>query len=348
MNTQDAGTTSQQVGLVAAVWRFRWVTLAFLLVGGLLAAYVTLSANDASRAKATVALTDPRGNSIFRQGSSANVDLTRYTAERAAFAESVAVLQRAAEILADGSTSSTIDEVVEVKPRPDTSILVINAEAADPDDATAVADAVATAYQELALAETRQKADLALAGLDAQRQEALAVINDPTSTSAEVAAGTQTLSTVNARAAEIESAAELFGNGVAFADPAQLEAGGGKVELLRNAAAGAMIGLVLGAALSWVLADRRQRAQHAPDLHDELGSDDDRDDDQLDEPQPTSPRSDDRRRRGAKLAPVPEPERGEPASRRETDPAPSSATARAASQMGPAATRRPFQPERLG
>jgi hypothetical protein len=135
---------------------------------------------------------------------------------------------------------------------------------------------------------------------------------------------------------------------VAFADPAQLEAGGGKVELLRNAAAGAMIGLVLGAALSWVLADRRQRAQHAPDLHDELGSDDDRDDDQLDEPQPTSPRSDDRRRRGAKLAPVPEPERGEPASRRETDPAPSSATARAASQMGPAATRRPFQPERLG
>jgi uncharacterized protein involved in exopolysaccharide biosynthesis len=266
MTTQDGSSDSQQVGLLAAMWRYRWLVLAFLFLGGVLATFVTLSANDASRAKATVALTDPRGNSIFRQGSSANLDLTRYTAERAAFAESVAVLGRAAEILDDGSTSSSLDEMVEVEPRPDTSILVINAEAADSDAAVATADAAATAYQELSLAETRQKTDLALAGLDVQRQEVLTVINDPASTSAEVAAGTQTLSTVNARAAEIESAAELFGDGVEFADPARIEPSGGKLELLRSAAAGAMIGLVLGAALSWVLADRSQRVGRRPQL----------------------------------------------------------------------------------
>lgn len=347
MTTQDGGTDSQ-VGLVAAVWRYRWVTLAFLLVGGLLAAFVTLSANDASKAKATVALTDPRGNSIFRQGSSANIDLTRYTAERAAFAESVAVLGRAAEILDDGSTSASLDEVVEVKPRPDTSILVINAEAPDADRAIAVADAVATAYQELALAETRQKADLALAGLDAQRQEALTVINDPTSTSAEVAAGTQTLSTVNARAAEIESAAELFGNGVAFADPAQLEAGGGKVELLRNAAAGAMIGLVLGAALSWVLADRRQRAERRAQADDELDDELDGGEEGPSEPAAKSTATSDRRSRAGKLSSVPQPERSESSGRRQSDPQPGSASARTTPAASPTTTRRPFQPERLG
>ena len=98
-----------------------------------------------------------------------------------------------------------------------------------------------------------------LVGLESQRQDALTVIRNPVSTPAEISAGTQTLSAVNARAAEIQSSAELFGNGVSFYDPARPVKTSGLTGLIRNGAAGALIGLVIGAAISWALADRRQR-----------------------------------------------------------------------------------------
>lgn len=267
MTTHDVGTQNQ-IGLIAAVWRYRWLTLGLALIGGLLATYVTLSANEAAEAKAVVALTDPRGNSIFRQGSSANIDLTRYTAERAAFAESEKVLALAVQALGGDATAETVDKQVEVKPNPDTSILSITAQAPTSEEAIEIADAVANAYQELSLEETKAKGALALSGLDAQRQEALAIIRNPSASAAEVAAGTQTLSTVNARAAEIESSAELFGNGVAFADPARPVKKSGLTALVRNGVAGAMIGLVIGAAIAWVLADRQQKRQR---IEDEAG-----------------------------------------------------------------------------
>lgn len=261
MIAQDVGTETQ-IGLVAAVWRYRVLTFGLAIVGALLASVVTLTANSNASAKASVALTDPRGNSVFRQGSAANIDLTRYTAERAVFAESEQVLTRAAKALGGDASPESVNAAVTVTPSADTSILDIVAESASPAQAVKVADAVATAYQDLALDETKAKAALALSGLEAQRQQAQTVLQTSTSTPAEVSSATQTLSAVNAKAADIQSAAELFGNGVSFFDPARPVKKSGLTTLLRNAVAGGLIGLVIGSAISWVLADRRQKRPH--------------------------------------------------------------------------------------
>ncbi|HTO01326.1 MAG TPA: hypothetical protein VL068_11685 [Microthrixaceae bacterium] len=255
-----------QVGLLVAVWRYRYLTLAAIVIGAVLAATVTVSANSTIEAESTIALTDPRGNSLFRQGSAANVDLTRYTAERAAFAGSDAVLSRAAEILGGKATAESLSDQVTVKPSPTTSILSIRAQAVDVETAIRISDATAQAYQELANQETKEKVALAIKGLDEQRTEAQRVISAPLSSPAEVSAGTQTLSAVNARAAEIQSAGALFGSGVAFANPARAIPRGGKTVIIRNAAAGGLMGLIIGAAISWVLADRASRNGSAGDV----------------------------------------------------------------------------------
>lgn len=264
--TASYGRTDSQVGLLAAVWRYRWLTVGLAVLGGALAVAVSLSSADVHSAKAAIALTDPRGNSVFRQGSSANLDLNRYTAERAAFAESEQVLLRAAQAVGGGATAESVNDQVTVTPDPNTSILKVVADADTSKEAIALADAVSQSYQALSADETKAKADLALKGLEAQRAAAAAVLSNPQSSAAEVSSGTQTLSAVNARAADIQSAAELFGNGVTFYDPARAVKPSGTTALVKNAAAGALIGLVIAAALSWLLADRRRRAEADLDL----------------------------------------------------------------------------------
>ena len=89
--------------LMTSVLRYRTASLVIVLVFGFLGAALTFASSGSVSATASVGLRDPKGVSVVRSAGASSTDLTRYTAERADFARSAAVVARAAEI--DGHIS---------------------------------------------------------------------------------------------------------------------------------------------------------------------------------------------------------------------------------------------------
>src|SRR5688500_12549859 len=84
----DTETARPTPGLVESLWRYRLSSLALVLVAARAGAgYVTVR-KPMPHATAGLSLADPRGSSVFRQGTAVPVDLARYTVERAEFARS--------------------------------------------------------------------------------------------------------------------------------------------------------------------------------------------------------------------------------------------------------------------
>ena len=111
--------------------------------------------------------TDPRGNTVFHDGNSFQVDLTRYISERSDFASSGSVLDRARELAPSaGSTTQDVRDACQVSPEDTGKVLVIECSYANEKTARSVVDAIATAYRELTTAQTADKAGAAIDALD--------------------------------------------------------------------------------------------------------------------------------------------------------------------------------------
>lgn len=245
-------------GLLASVWRFRWISLLIVLLclGG--GAAVGFQAPSRPTGAATLGLRDPRGSDVFSGlGSSAN--LSRYTANRAAFAESEVVLRRAATQLGGDYTARRLSGLVSAEGRSDSDVMTISARGRDSQEAARVANAVSTAYQETTAEETQRAAKTAVQAIDTIRAEVQISMalprNDrtPAQAQAVAAAASSTLTSLGLRAAEIETTAKLFGTGVSFLDPAVPGEASARGGLLRTLAIALLLGLLLATAVAWGL-----------------------------------------------------------------------------------------------
>lgn len=252
-------------GLFESLWRFRVMAVGLVVVFSALGVGVSFLLPSQSTATARVALADPRGNSVFRQANSSAADLERYTGERAGFATSDRVLERAAELLPDRPSLTKLDDKIKAAPASGADVVVISAMDKTPSRAAATANAVARSYEMVSAEDTRTQAAGALKAIDDTRARLVGIIdaaqgNGP-SAAAQRQAASDALRQQDQRANEVIVNAALFGAGVQYVDPASVPEPNVSATAVRSGAAGAILGFLVALAVAWVRADRYRTAE---------------------------------------------------------------------------------------
>ena len=243
--------------LFDAIWRFKWLVAAtVLIVTGLTFATSLLVAPKAA-ADATVALTAPSSVSVIAPGVQGDASVGRYTSQRALFAVSDSVLSAAAARLTNSSLTS-LQRAVTVTASANSTSITVAAVGDTKALAVDIVDAVVQAYRD----ETSQQvADLTRTALDSidksvtKLQQTLATNPTP----AIATATATTLSTLTRQAADLQTDSAVFGDGVDFVQAASIDTASMSKIPYRELAVGGLVGLMIGATIAWLLADRRPR-----------------------------------------------------------------------------------------
>lgn len=243
------------IGPVEAFWRFRSWTVPITLVIGLLAGLAALATSGTSTATTTLYLTDPRGAPVFRDGSSAPADLSRYARQRAEFAQSANVLADVAVLLdeeRDGDTAievetvETLDDIVDATTTTSSDVQV-DCTDTDPERALRVCRAVVSTYVELTGADIQQRADDQIDVLMLERDRIIADADSQNSSIADI----------DREISEIRRETVLFASGVEFVEPADVEEDSRIAPALQIGVAGLLFAAFAMAALAWFRAGRR-------------------------------------------------------------------------------------------
>lgn len=215
---------------------------------------------------ARLLLADPRSESLFRDGTTIAGDRTRYVGNQAEFLASTPVLERAVALIGSG-TVKTVRERLSVRPSADLDIITIRASDPTAEGAAALANAVASAYQELVLADVQtnaaeaatelNEAQGALRGRIAELETTLAGQTGSEALQVERDAAVSQLVSLEGRARQIAVDAALYGSGVTLFEPAEAPDGRTQPKPVRNAVIAALLGLLAASALAW------WRAEHA-------------------------------------------------------------------------------------
>ncbi len=250
------GDTGQSaIGPVEAFWRFRSWTLPITVVIGILAALAALATSGTSTATTTLYLTDPRGAPVFRDGSSNPADLGRYARQRAEFAQSANVLNqvvteldalRAADPSIEAADVDSLDDIVEAAATPSADVQ-IDCTATDPEHALLVCRSVVQTYVELANEDIQERASVQIDVLLSERTRLIADADSQPSSIADI----------DGSIADIRKQAALFGSGVEFVEPAQVQEDTRIVPALQFGVAGLLFAAFAMAALAWFRAGRR-------------------------------------------------------------------------------------------
>jgi len=273
-------TPDEAPGIIEATLRYRSIALAVTLAGLVLAAFFTLAQPDDATAVGRLVLTDPRGNTIFHDGNSFQVDLTRFAAERSDFASSSAVISRARSLApAAGKTDQDVRDACDIAAEDTGNVLVLTCTYSTEKAATATVDALATAYRELTESQTAAKADAAIEALDTQRAALEKIIDDnrdsatsdPYTNALAQSAGDR-LTQIELRTSDIRTTQALYADGTESYDAARVPPASGLLtKLIRNSLVGAVVGFMLAVLIAWFRADRSPIALVATDASNALG-----------------------------------------------------------------------------
>jgi Mrp family chromosome partitioning ATPase/uncharacterized protein involved in exopolysaccharide biosynthesis len=156
---------------LSAIWRYRWMVLAMMLLGGAVALLLAIGLLP-PRYEATAALvvTDPRATTLFSASEAAGLDADRYVADQKAIMGSDAVAERAAANVAATlpDTAPTAREIVKnVKiSTSESNEIEVTYAAEDEPTAMATVNAVIDAYEELRAEAAVRDSASAVAQLD--------------------------------------------------------------------------------------------------------------------------------------------------------------------------------------
>lgn len=245
----------QGVGPVEAYWRFRSWTVPITLVIGTLAALAALATSGTSTATTTLYLTDPRGAPAFSEGSSNGTDLSRYALQRAEFAQSTAVLdavvadldtQRAGDSTVPIEDLESLERAVSAKPTSNADVRV-DCTDSDPERALRICRAAVRAYVDLTAADINDRAELQITVLSTERDR---IKSDPDGRGTSIAE-------IDSKIFEIRRKAALFGSGVEFIEPADVEEDSRIAPAGQFGLAGLLFAAFATAAIAWFRAGRR-------------------------------------------------------------------------------------------
>jgi capsular polysaccharide biosynthesis protein len=246
-------------GLPQSVWRYKWLVGGLVLLGVLTASL--LSAAQPTRYEAVVPIF------LTAEEAAANYP-ERIVMSHAQFIESPAVSDRVIALTGNRLTSKELERQLTVEPSANGDFITIRARDTTPGSAAELADAVDLAYRQI-LSEQRKAAAngtiAALEGVQRSLASELAQINKQQRTSDSPALRAQEQAKkrqMDATANKIERiSADSAGTAVpppALQDKAAVPDKPVQPKPLRAAAIGAVVGLVIGVALAWLLAARRR------------------------------------------------------------------------------------------
>lgn len=257
--TTTAGTTPTHPGVLVSLWRYRYLSLAIVFAMTLLSIVAGLFVSPPPTATASIALAIPPANSVLAPGLQGDAALARYTAQRADYVRSDAVLTVVAEALGRDDLT-TLRRDISTTPSQRSNTITIRATGADSIAAVELAEAVVLAYRTQTEQEVARLTDAAVASIDESISEVMADVDANPGNGAVQTAAAETISSLSVQSSELRTSTAVFGDGVEFVvaprTNAVLEPGFPR----REAALGFLVGWILAATASWILADReRQR-----------------------------------------------------------------------------------------
>jgi len=246
-------------GLPQSVWRYKWLVCALVALG-ILTGFL-LSAAQPTRYEGVVRIY------LSAQEAAANYP-ERIVMSHAQFIESPAVSDRVISLTGNRLTRKELERQLTVEPSADGDFITIRARDTTPSSAAEFADAVYLAYRQIVSEQRKAAANgtiAALQGVQRSLASELAQINkqqrtddSPALQAEEQAKRRQMAATAN----QIEKiSSDAAGTAVpppALEDKAAVPDEPVQPKPLRAAAIGAVVGLVIGVALAWLLAARRR------------------------------------------------------------------------------------------
>lgn len=265
----DSQPVAPRTPAVGTAIRRYWVLASAVFAVCVLAAVaVTLLSPPKPVATAKLTLDDPRGNSVFRQNNLPPADLSTYTAGRASFAASEPVLTRASQLLAGSKSELYLSKHVTASIGAQSDILKIRAKGDSVGQAVTIANAVATAYQDLSAQQTSDAAAAALTSISDSRVAAIrAAAGDTTGKTAAGRSLSTTLAALDSSASDIRLNAVLFNDGVSYNEPADKSQTSLSGSAVKNIAASILVGLLFAVAAAVAMASRRRPVEAPEDVY---------------------------------------------------------------------------------
>ena len=244
-------------GLVASVWRYRWLVAVAVLVGGL-AAYVW-SPRQPVRCEGDV--------HVYLDTGSDNPDPGRLVHSQAEFLTSPAVLDRATALTGHRLTSKELRDRLTVEPATNSDLITIRVLEATPQEAAKLAGTVVRAYREVLSEQTSSHAKQEVSGLEYRQEQLGEEIRSSASSFASKPGDPVPQANLQAKQGELDGLADQIeaANRTARSgrsletkqeraavpdEPAQHKP-------LRTAAIGALLAFFTAAGLAWWLSGRR-------------------------------------------------------------------------------------------
>ncbi len=267
-------------GIVESLWRYRGVVIAATVLGLVLGFGVSQFVPERYQAESQLTLRDPANRGVLG-GTSRAGDLEPYLARQTDLVTSPAVLEMAAQQLANGQSVAGLREALSVGPSADLAAVVIRAEGPDPASAAAMANAVGDAYQQVGAQRVADEAGRALASLEGMRGALQAELDANVAAAGTLAGDPLTpqqsalvgqLSALRERAQDISTEAAVYGSGVELFIRAEEPVSPAQPKPARNAAVGGLLGLLAAGAWAWRVSGRDLRVDRRYDPGAVLGA----------------------------------------------------------------------------
>jgi capsular polysaccharide biosynthesis protein len=238
--------------VLGALWRFRFISAAIVLLVALVSVAIGFQVQPQAQATTTIALVTPPADGVIAPGAARDSTLDRYTAQRAAFVTSDAVLKGVAKRLGQPDLTKLRKNIV-AKASSTSNTIKITTQAGSSREAVRLATAVVAAYR---LATKKDVARLTVSAVKSLDASADAVSVQARASRAYAASAANTLSQLAVRASEIRTSSALYGDGVEFVVAASEDAVSKRALSVRVLALGLILGFVIAATIAWTLADR--------------------------------------------------------------------------------------------
>ncbi|SFE04166.1 hypothetical protein [Blastococcus tunisiensis] len=216
----------------AALWRGRWIVAATTVAGALLGSQAGALLGETWTAQVRMVLAVDQA---FTPLGGSRPDPERFTATRSALVVSGPVLERAVDLLDDGTGIGDLVQAATATPDEDRDVVTITTTGPTAGTAAARADAMAQAYREFSLEQVERTADV---------------------TARAVAGNT-------AAVADIRALAGVYGDGVELVEAAVVPDAPTSPRPLRDAAALGSVGLLVGAGVAVARGPRRRGTDDA-------------------------------------------------------------------------------------
>jgi Mrp family chromosome partitioning ATPase len=264
-------------GIVASLLRYRVIVVAATLLGALAGYGITQLLPVSYQAQASLILSDPGGPSILGGNNAVGASERQvYLAKQVDIMTSRVVLQRARQLLDNRQSLGDVREALEVQPSANMAGISIVTTSGDPRSAAALANEVATAYQQITAERVAGGAERAIAGLEKIRKrlqadlDAIPALPEGRQTSRQEDLAAR-IADLQQRELDITTQA-LYGAGVEWFERAEPPPSPSQPKPKLAVALGALLGLLAAGAWAWWAAARDRRAEGRGDPGRILGA----------------------------------------------------------------------------